>query len=330
MGNNLSSPQDPTDPNFPVEYKVESPHGAEKIFDDEGFTQKIGPSDGEDFTPGDVGDVAPVNAEDFIQINGRGVDPSDEEDLISCIMSNDEGDLISSDEEDIASTDEEVQINSASPKPRGLEVSVFNGSYLEKLAEPSEKKSAIPRLERDYTPGRHSKRETAISPLAPAGSRRAYQPRYPATLQRQVPTANKLAHRSNTERYEKLGAKVRNAMFKVKAFTPHRNEDSRSRERLFKQLRQRMPLPAEVGKCFKRLVQNCWKISNPTMRDCLQQYSFADMCDIFRFSNLDPQEYIYHLGWMGTLRDEPEILEYIVLIGKHAAGLTPWPGHDGK
>ncbi|KAF3198537.1 hypothetical protein TWF679_002020 [Orbilia oligospora] len=238
MGNNLSSPQDPTDPNFPVEYKVESPHGAEKIFDDEGFTQKIGPSDGEDFTPGDVGDVAPVNGEDFIQINGRGFDPSDEEDLISCIMSNDEGDLISSDEEDITSTDEEVQINSASPKPRGLEVSVFNGSYLEKLAEPSEKKPAIPRLERDYTPGRRAKRETAISPLAPAGSRRAYQPRYPATLQRQVPTANKLAHRSNTERYEKLGAKVRNAMFKVEAFTPHRNEDSRSRERLFKQLRQ--------------------------------------------------------------------------------------------
>ncbi|KAF3168983.1 hypothetical protein TWF225_011477 [Orbilia oligospora] len=330
MGNNLSSPQDPTDPNFPMEYEVESPRGAEKIFNDEGFTQNIGPSDGEDFTPGDVGDVVPVNGEDFIPINGRGFDPSDEEDLISCIMSNDEGDLISSNEEDFVSTDEEVRINPASPKPRGLEVSVFNGSHLEKLAEPSEKKFAIPRLERDYTPVRRVKRETAISPLAPAGSRRAYQPRHPTTLQPQIPTANKLAHRSNTERYEKLSAKVRNAMSKVKAFTTHRIEDSRSRERLFKQLRQRMPLPAEVGKCFKRLVKNCWKISNPTMRDCLQQYSFADMCDIFRLSNLDPQEYIYHLGWMGTLRDEPEILEYIVLIGKHAAGLTPWPGHDGK
>ncbi|KAF3096827.1 hypothetical protein TWF706_007532 [Orbilia oligospora] len=314
MGNNLSSPQDPTDPNFPMEYEVESPHGAEKIFNDEGFTQNIGPSDGEDFKPGDVGDVVPVNGEDFIPINGRGFDPSDEEDLISCIMSNNEGDLISSDEEDFVLTDEEVRINPASPKPRGLEVSVFNGSHLEKLAEPSEKKFAIPRLERDYTTLAHA---------VPINHD-------PTILQPQVPTANKLAHRSNTERYEKLSAKVRNAMFKVKAFTTHRSEDSRSRERLFKQLRQRMPLPAEVGKCFKRLVKNCWKISNPTMRDCLQQYSFADMCDIFRLSNLDPQEYIYHLGWMGTLRDEPEILEYIVLIGKHAAGLTPWPGHDGK
>ncbi|KAF3316896.1 hypothetical protein TWF173_000900 [Orbilia oligospora] len=220
-----------------MEYEVESPHGTEKIFDDEGFTQNRGLSDGEDLTPGDVGDIAPVN-DDFIPINSRSLEPSDEEDLISCIMSNDEGNLISSDEADFASADEEVQVNSASPKPRGLEVSVFNGSRLEKLAEPSEKRLAIPHLERDHTPVRRVKRETAISPLAPAGSRRAYQPRHPTALQPRVPTANKLAHRPNTERYEKLSAKVRNAMFKVQAFTTRRSEDSRSRERLFKQLRQ--------------------------------------------------------------------------------------------
>ncbi|KAK6497289.1 hypothetical protein TWF506_004762 [Arthrobotrys conoides] len=237
--------------------------------------------------------------------------------------------FISGDTKDLISNDQKAETNLNSAEPRELEVSVLNGSILEKLVGTRDKEAGVPRLEHDYINVHRVKKEAAISPLAPAGSRRAYRPRSSTALQAQPTTDNKLAHRSNSERYQKLTARVRNVIDKTKRFTMSRREDIRSRERLFRQLRQNMPLPEAVSKCFERLAKNVWQISNPIMRERLQQYSFKDMCDIFKLSNLEPEEYIFHLGWKGTHLDEPEILRYIVLIGKHAAGLTPWPGHGG-
>ncbi|KAK6330078.1 hypothetical protein TWF718_003506 [Orbilia javanica] len=255
--------------------------------------------------------------------------------------------------DDNPSSSAEHELEDANIENKQLEISALPGTYtgknhkltsstsyrpeLSDADEPKElkkhfggKREDLPFLAYAYPEVNHRKNQKALSPLAPVGARRAYQPRYPAILPSQLSTIQKLAHRSKPEHYSRLNAKIRKAYEsrvapRASRLTRNRREDIRSRERLFRQLRQHMAVPNSVAKCFKRLVKKLWQIHNPLMRQRLEQYSFVDMCDIFKFQHLKPQEYIFHLGWKGTPLDEPEIIQYLALIGKHAAGLAPWP-----
>ncbi|KAK6498309.1 hypothetical protein TWF481_010900 [Arthrobotrys musiformis] len=161
------------------------------------------------------------------------------------------------------------------------------------------------------------KNQLGRSPLAPVGSRRAYQGN--------ALRANRLVSKTVPQPCPKPRGKIspqerqRRLGYLPERMTTSVYEDLRSRSILFRQLRQKMILPPQVSDCFKRLVENAWKISNLEMRDRLEQYSFTDMCDMWRLQNLKPQEYIYHLGWKGTRLDEPEVIKYLVLIGKQSA-----------
>ncbi|KAK6514695.1 hypothetical protein TWF281_004892 [Arthrobotrys megalospora] len=173
------------------------------------------------------------------------------------------------------------------------------------------------------------------SPLTPFGfRRRAHQALTPRTSPSKSPTSNKLAHKSSPQRYPKLRSKLRKDREREMAhqrskMTRTKLEDMRLREKLFHQLREKMVIPTPVLDCLKKLVKNLFRMRNIGIRTRIEQYSFVELCDIWRFQNLDTNEFIYHEGWTNTRLDDPEIIRYIITLCRGAAGLPQAAGGGG-
>ncbi|KAK6361009.1 hypothetical protein TWF730_007124 [Orbilia blumenaviensis] len=122
----------------------------------------------------------------------------------------------------------------------------------------------------------------------------------------------------DSEAYQELEAKETG--HRLKEMTQSRLKDMDLRGTLFHQLREHMRVPVTVVERYKDLTRNPREVRNLETRERMGHFSFVDMCDIWRFQNLDPREYIFLQNWENTARDDPDMIRYIILLGKLVLG----------